>query len=126
MAYNKLTPLEKEMLIRLYRRSPNTTTAEFCSANNVSTGAFKNWVKKYDEGGLAALYRSKKEPSLLPEGVDENEENLRRELIRTRLELERLKKGYTRTLDADGRPTGFAPVSERSTRSSSRSPGSSR
>ena len=77
------------------------------------------------QGGLAALYRSKKTPSLLPEGVDENEENLRRELIRTRLELERLKKGYTRTPGADGRPTGFAPVSERSTRSSRRSPGSS-
>lgn len=126
MGYNKLNPLEKEMLIRLYRRSPNTTMSEFCAANNVSTGAFKNWVKKYDEGGLAALYRTRKTPSLLPEGVDETEENLRRELIRARLELERLKKGYTRTLGADGRPTGFAPVSEGSTRSSRRSPRSSR
>ena len=121
MGYNKLNPLEKEMLIRLYRRNPNTTMSDFCAANNVSTAAFKSWVKKYDEGGLAALYRSKKTPSILPEGVDENEENLRRELIRTRLELERLKKGYTRILDADGRPTGFAPVSEGSTRSSRRS-----
>ena len=125
MAYNKLNPLEKEMLIRLFRRNPNTKMSEFCAANNVSTAAFKSWIAKYDEGGLAALYRSKKTPSLLPEGVDENEENLRRELIRTRLELERLKKGYTRTLGADGRPTGFAPASERSTRSSRRSPGSS-
>ena len=122
MVYNKLNPLEKEMLIRLYRRNPNTTMSEFCTANSVSIGAFKNWVKKYDEGGLAALYRTKKEPTLLPEGVDENEENLRRELIRTRLELERLKKGYTRTLDADGKPTGFAPVSEGSMKSSSHSP----
>ena len=125
MAYNKLNPLEKEMLIRLYRRNPNTKMSEFCAANGVSAGAFKSWVKKYDEGGLAALYRTKKEPTLLPEGVDESEENLRRELIRTRLELERLKKGYTRTLDADGRPTGFAPVSERSTKSLRRSPRSS-
>ena len=125
MAYNKLNPLEKEMLIRLYRRNPNATMSDFCAANNVSTAAFKGWLKKYDEGGLAALYRSKKTPSILPEGVDENEENLRRELIRTRLELERLKKGYTRTLDADGRPTGFAPVSEKSTRSSRRSRGNS-
>ena len=126
MPYNKLNPLEKEMLIRLYRRNPNTKMSDFCAANNVSTAAFKSWIAKYDAGGLAALYRSKKTPSILPEGVDENEENLRRELIRTRLELERLKKGYTRTLDGDGRPTGFAPVSERSTRSSSRSPRSSR
>ena len=125
MGYNKLNPLEKEMLIRLYRRNPNVKMSDFCEANGVSTAAFKGWVKKYDEGGLAALYRTKKTPSILPEGVDENEENLRRELIRTRLELERLKKGYTRILDADGRPTGFAPVSERSTRSSRRSRGSS-
>ena len=125
MSYNKLNPLEKEMLVRLYRRNPNTKMSEFCAANGVSTAAFKGWLKKYDEGGLAALYRSKKEPSLLPEGVDESEENLRRELIRTRLELERLKKGYTRIPGADGRPTGFAPVSEGSTRSSSRSRGSS-
>lgn len=121
MTYNKLNPLEKEMLIRLYRRSPGTKMGDFCSANNISTGAFKSWIKKYDEGGLAALYRTKKTPSLLPEGVDETEENLRRELIRTRLELERLKKGYTQTLDEGGRPTGFVPVSEGSTRSSRRS-----
>ena len=125
MPYNKLNPLEKEMLIRLYRRSPGVTIAEFCSANNVSTAAFKTWVKRYDEGGLAALYRTRRTPTLLPEGVDETEENLRRELIRTRLELERLKKGYTRTLGPDGRPTGYVPVSGRSTRPSRRSPRSS-
>lgn len=122
MSYNKLNPLEKEMLIRLYRRNPNITMQDFCLANNISVGAFKGWLKKYDKGGLAALYRTKKEPSILPEGVDENEENLRRELIRTRLELERLKKGYSRTLDADGKPTGFVLVSEKNTKSSSRFP----
>lgn len=83
MAYNKLNPLEKKMLIRLYRRNSNTTMSEFCAANNVSAGAFKNWVKEYDEGGLVAPCRTKEEPSLLPGGVDESEENLRRERIRT-------------------------------------------
>ena len=120
MSYNKLNPLEKEMLIRLYRRNPGVRMSDFCAANNVSTAAFRSWLKRYDEGGLSALYRSKKTPSILPEGVDETEENLRRELIRARLELERLKKGYTRTLGPDGRPTGFALVSGGSTRSSSR------
>ncbi len=47
---------------------------DFCAANNVSTSAFRNWLKRYDEGGLSALYRSKKTPSILPEGVDETEE----------------------------------------------------
>ena len=117
MAYNKLNPLEKELLIKLWRRSPGVKLSDFCAANGVSTAAFNSWVKKYDEGGLTALYRSKKTPTLLPEGVDETEENLRRELIRTRMELERLKKGYTQILNEDGKPTGYAPVSEKNTRS---------
>lgn len=78
MAYNKLNPLEKELLIRLYRRSPGVRLAEFCAANNVSTAAFKTWLKRYDAEGLSGLYRTKKTPRLLPEGVDETEENLRR------------------------------------------------
>lgn len=117
MAYNKLNPLEKELLIKLWRRSPGVKLSDFCAANNVSTAAFSSWVKKYDEGGLAALYRSKKTPSLLPEGIVETEESLRRELIRTRMELERLKKGYTQILGEDGKPKGYAPVSEKNTKS---------
>lgn len=49
-------------------------------------------AKKYDTEGLAGLYRSKSTPQLTPPGIDETTESLRRELIRTRLELERLKK----------------------------------
>ncbi len=116
MGYNKLNPLEKEVLIKLYRRNPDVKLSEFCSANNVSTAAFSSWLKKYDAEGLAGLYRSKKTPSILPAGVDETEENLRRELIRTRIELERLKKNYTRTLDEDGSPTGYERLYEKSTR----------
>ena len=35
-ANNKLNPLEKEVLIKLYRRNPDVRMSEFCSANNVS------------------------------------------------------------------------------------------
>lgn len=45
--------------------------------------AFKSWVKRRDAKGLASPCRSKRTPSILPEGVDESEESLRRELIRT-------------------------------------------
>ncbi len=116
MGYNKLNPLEKELLIKLYRRSPGVKLSDFCSANNVSTAAFKTWLSRYDADGLAGLYRSKKTPSILPAGIDETEENLRRELIRTRIELERLKKGYTRIPNEDGTPGRFVPLSERNTR----------
>ena len=89
--------------------------ADFCAVNNVSTATFKTWLKRYETNGLAGLYRTKKTPTILPEGIDENEENLRRELIRTRIELERLKKGYTRILNEDGTPGQFVPLSEKNT-----------
>jgi len=92
MGNNILNPLEKELLIKLYRRSPGIKLMEFCRINNVSDTALKMWIKKYDEDGLEGLYRSKKTPELLPEGVDKTAENYKRELIKTRIELERLKK----------------------------------
>jgi len=114
---NILNPLEKEMLIKLYRRSPGIKLGEFCRINNVSDAAFKAWIKKYDAEGLEGLYRSKKMPELLPDGIDKTAESYKRELIKTRLELERLKKNYTQTQDSDGRPTGYVYLSEKSTRS---------
>lgn len=116
MANNILNPLEKELLIKLYRKSPGVKLSDFCAANNVSTAAFKAWLKRYDADGLAGLYRTRKTPSILPEGAGETEENLRRELIRARIELERLKKGHARIPSEDGTPGRFAPLSEKSTR----------
>ena len=71
MSNNILNPLEKELLIRLYRSNPDIKLSDFCRANNVSEAAFKTWLKKYGAEGLSGLYRSKKTPSLLPEGVDD-------------------------------------------------------
>ena len=117
MGNNILNPLEKEMLIKLYRRSPGIKLGEFCRINSISDAAFKTWIKRYDEEGLEGLYRSKKTPELLPEGVDKTAENYKRELIKTRIELERLKKNYTRIHSPDGKPRGFATLSDKSTRS---------
>lgn len=125
MSNTILNPLEKELLIKLYRKNPDVKLSDFCKANSVSSASFKTWLKKYEAEGLAGLYRTKKTPSILPEGVDENEENLRRELIKTRIELERLKKGYTRIPNEDGTPGQFVPVSEKNTQSSNRSQRSS-
>ena len=103
MSNNILNPLEKGLLIRLYRSNPDIRLSDFCRANNVSEAAFKTWLKKCDAEGLSGLYRSKKAPSLLPDGVDETEESLRRELIRTRIELERLKKATPGSREKMGR-----------------------
>ena len=45
MSNNILNPLEKELLIRLYRSNPDIKLSDFC-ANNVSEAAFKTWLKK--------------------------------------------------------------------------------
>ncbi len=52
---NILNPLEKELLIKLYRKSAGVKMADFCNANNVSTAAFQSWIKKYDIEGLSGL-----------------------------------------------------------------------
>lgn len=114
---NILNPLEKEMLIKLFRKSPGVKVGEFCRANNISDAAFKSWMKKYDEEGLEGLYRSKKTPELLPEGVDKTAENYKRELIKARIENERLKKNYTRIPSEDGKLKGFVSLSDKNTKS---------
>jgi hypothetical protein len=114
---NILNPLEKEVLIKLYRRSPGVKLQDFCRVNNVSDAAFKSWLKKYEAEGLEGLYRSRKTPELLPDGVDKTAENYKRELIKARLELERLKKNYIRIQDDDGKLKAFVTLSDKNTTS---------
>lgn len=113
----QLNPLEKEILIKLYRRSPGVKLGVFCGANGLNETTFRRWLKQYEEDGIEGLYRFKNTPELLPEGVDKTAENYKRELIKTRLELERLKKNYIRIQSPDGKPTGFAHISETNTKS---------
>ena len=93
-----LNPLEKEVLIRRYQANPNVNIDDFCMVNNISVTAFKNWQKKYSEQGIEGLI-SKASGSeiteLLPDGIDPTVENIKRELIKVRIENERLKKNYT-------------------------------
>lgn len=89
-------PLEKEFLIRHYRSNPRIKLSDFCDANNVSDSAFKKWLKQYEEGGLEGLARSDVEiREVLPEGIDRTEESYKREILKLRIENERLKKNYT-------------------------------
>ena len=91
-----LNPLEKEFLIRQYKGNPRSKLSDFCDANHVSDSAFKKWVKQYDEGGLEGLARADAEiGDVLPEGIDRTEEAYKREILKLRIENERLKKNYT-------------------------------
>ena len=90
-----LDPLQKEFLIRRFRSNPDIKVSDFCEANNISVGAFKNWLKQYEAGGLEGLSRADAETGdVLPEGVERTEENYKREILKLRIENERLKKRY--------------------------------
>ena len=88
-----LNPLEKEFLIRQYKSNYRIKMSDFCEANRISTGAFQKWIKQYDEGGLEGLARADSEiKDVLPEGIDRTEESYKREILKLRIENERLKK----------------------------------
>jgi transposase-like protein len=89
-------PLEKEFLIHSYKSNTRIKLSDFCDANNVSGSAFKKWLKQYDERGLEGLARADAEiKEVLPEGIDRTEESYKREILKLRIENERLKKNYT-------------------------------
>lgn len=87
-----LNSLQKEFLIHNYN-SGNVKLSDFCTANNVSDSAFKKWLKQYDESSLARA--DAETADVFPEGIDKSEEVLKREILKLRIENERLKKNYT-------------------------------
>ena len=98
-----LNPLEKEFLIRKFKGNTRVKLTDFCTANNVSSAAFRKWLKQYEEGGLEGLARTDASlPDILPEGVDRTEESYKREILRLRIENERLKKSYAVQMNSAG------------------------
>lgn len=98
-----LNPLQKEFLIHSYKGG-SAKLREFCLVNNVSESAFKKWLAQYEESGLAGLARADAGlRDVFPEGVDKGEEAMKREILRLRIENERLKKNYTTRVNESGR-----------------------
>lgn len=99
-----LNPLEKEFLIRQYKTSQRTAK-EFCAMNNITEPSLKRWIKQYEEGGLEGLARADADiQSIVPEGFDRTEESYKREILKLRIENERLKKSYAVQMNSDGQP----------------------
>jgi hypothetical protein len=93
---NHYNPLEKEFLIRQYRSNPKIKPNEFCELHKISITSLRKWQMQYDEGGLEGLARADSTVGdVLPEGIDRTEEAYKREILRLRIENERLKKNYT-------------------------------
>ena len=67
--------------------------------NNVSHSMILHWVKRYQEGGIDALENKKKPGNPLTRYINRKEltplEELQYENMKLRIEVERLKKGYT-------------------------------
>lgn len=104
----QLSPLEKEFLIKTYRAKTyrtktGTKLSDFCQMNGVSVASMKKWMKQYEEGGIEGLSRAGGMGDVLPEGIDRTEESYKREILRLRIENERLKKNYTVRKTEDGR-----------------------
>lgn len=91
-----LNPLEKEFLILNYRKNTRIKMKDFCDSNSVTVASLKKWIQQYDEGGLDGLARADSEfIDIYPEGFDRKEDSYKREILRLRIENERLKKNYT-------------------------------
>lgn len=111
-----LNPLEKEFLIRQYRGNQLISRKDFCQSNHITEQSLKKWERQYDEGGLEGLARADAEvQSIVPEGFDRTEESYKREILRLRIENERLKKSYAVQTTPDGQ-TEFVRLRERSSK----------
>lgn len=111
-----LNPLQKEFIIHQYKGNPVITLKDFCVAHNLTEPTLKRWLRQYVEGGLAGLSRADAQTAdIFPEGVNATKEAMRREILRLRIENERLKKNYMVRKTEDGR-TEYCRLRPRNTR----------
>jgi len=79
--------------------SGSVSAKELGKQNNVSGGMICTWVKKYQEGGIAALENKRKPGNPLAKYQNKKEltemEKLEYENMKLTIENSRLKKGYT-------------------------------
>ena len=87
----------KEEKLKLVKEE-HKSTLEVSSRENISNGMFNNWIKKYLEFGEQGLENKKKPGNPLAKYNNKrqlsNIEKLEYEIMKLRIENERLKKGY--------------------------------
>lgn len=98
-----LNPLEKEFLIRKFKETPKLSSVISAGQTMSRKLLFKKWLKQYEEAGIEGLARADAEiGNILPEGIDKTKEGYKREILRLRIENERLKKKYLVRQNEDG------------------------
>lgn len=98
----RLNPFEKELLIKLFRKS-DVSKRDFCKANGVTLQTFNKWMEQYDAAGIEGLAAGSKLPDLLPQGTTPSEEAYKKEILRLTIENELLKKNYAIRTKPDGK-----------------------
>jgi len=91
-----LNPLEKEFLIKQFKSNTTIKLSDFCEIHGISDCSMRKWIKQYDESGIEGLARADVEfKDILPEHINRTEEAYKKEILKLRVENERLKKNYT-------------------------------
>lgn len=111
----QLNPLEKEFLVKTFKARNDIKLRDFCNINGISDTSMRKWIQQYDKDGLEGLSRSSEYGDILPEGIEHTDENYRREILKLRIENERLKKNYTVQKNEDGQ-TVFIRLSPKNTK----------
>ena len=90
---------EEKLKFVLMVMNGEKTYLEVTREFNLSTSLFWKWMKQYNEGGLEALENKRKPGNPLAKYSRRKEltdiEKLEYELMLYKIEVERLKKGYT-------------------------------
>ena len=113
------TPKEKEKLIIEFMSS-NTNRTLFCKEKNINRRLFTIWCLKYEKDGIEGLTsqtgRKNGTNKGRPKKVETREEELERENLKLRIEIERLKKGYY--VKGVGRRKEYVSINNKSIKSS--------
>ena len=92
------SPEEKEKIILEFKKS-GLGTLTFSKNKEIDRRLLMKWIQKYDKNGIDGLKSntgkcSKKGIAGRPKKFTTREEELERENLKLRIEIERLKKGY--------------------------------
>ena len=116
---NMRTPEEKEKIILEYLNG-KAGYRMVARSHDICDSIFKKWIKQYKEKGIEGLKSktgkcSRKGITGRPKKVKTREEELERENLKLRIEIERLKKGYY--VKGVGRRKEYISINNRSSES---------
>ena len=99
---HRYSPEERARLVTLFLDSRMTVTA-FCEKHGIARFTLYRWLRTYEEKGINGLLGTPygKNPNVAPELKTDAE--LRKEILKLRIENERLKKNYTVQETLDGK-----------------------